>query len=875
MEIILFTLSLTAIVLDFTGALKNDSRQTVSSVHEIEALSGETIYLPCNVSTYDDDEVVLILWYRDGKSTPIYSVDIRGGYRKAAKRWSDDTMFGGRAYFILDKGPGALSIQDSKYSDSGIYRCRVDFLKAQTRNTKISLFIIGPADRILIRDDSNIERSTVVGPYTEGDVISLKCEVLGGKPLPQIHWYRDGNEINAKTNASPDEKDVWSVVILGPLGRDDLNSRIVCKALSHPRVPSIESVVQIDMNFTPLNIRLLGAHQPLSAGRRYDLLCQSAGSRPPAVITWWIDGIRLEKTTETTSSDGNQTTSTLSISFSKTDDGKLLTCKAYNHAIPSEPLEDGWKLDIQYIPEAYVRLGTSLISSAIREGTDVYFDCLVTAHPPVYKVEWQHNDKSLPRNVSQGVIVSNYSLVLQGVSKSTAGNYTCVGFNSEGEGTSAPFSLNILYAPTCLPNQPRIYGVAKQEDAKIRCSVDSNPPDVEFSWTFNNSAESIDVAANHISRAGTTSVVTYTPMTELDYGTLLCIATNKIGTQRTPCVFHIIAAGRPDQVHNCSLTNISMTSLTVTCIDGFNGGLPQLFILELIDSQTSEIRANITSTTPRFTVSTLLPGGTYTLLMYAFNSKGRSDPTVLTAAMLKMPEKQLTSEPDMGLFIFPAKNMQTDYLVSPMISLTVGLTLAVMVAGLAVVLALRIPCNNSRHWQKEFRNERANRNISPGQSDKSLESKEADDNEIDEKNPDVVPELDDPSDKNVSSYMYSHSIAHCTLPRLPNQQLLSNFGGSVPGAFPSLHQLALQAPVDIQPRMDAFTTSNNSPLHNSNVCDVNETPDIQYISQQPPQRNRKLLEIESNTVHILKPTGLLHKEIAFQTPFMIKRESNV
>lgn len=52
---------------------------------------------------------------------------------------------------------------------------------------------------------------------------------------------------------------------------------------------------------TPLNIRLLGAHQPLSAGKRYDLLCQSAGSRPPAVITWFRDGQRLEKTTETVS----------------------------------------------------------------------------------------------------------------------------------------------------------------------------------------------------------------------------------------------------------------------------------------------------------------------------------------------------------------------------------------------------------------------------------------------------------------------------------------------------------------------------------------------------------------------------------------------
>lgn len=45
-------------------------------------------------------------------------------------------------------------------------------------------------------------------------------------------------------------------------------------------------------------------------------------------------------------------------------------------------------------------------------------------------------------------------------------------------------------------------------------------------------------------KVGTSSVVSYTPMTELDYGTLLCVATNRIGKQRQACVFHIIAAGR-------------------------------------------------------------------------------------------------------------------------------------------------------------------------------------------------------------------------------------------------------------------------------------------------------------------------------------------
>lgn len=42
---------------------------------------------------------------------------------------------------------------------------------------------------------------------------------------------------------------------------------------------------------------------------------------------------------------------------------------------------------------------------------------------------------------------------------------------------------------------------------------------------------------------GTAAIVQYSPMTELDYGTLLCSATNKIGKQKHPCIFHIIAAG--------------------------------------------------------------------------------------------------------------------------------------------------------------------------------------------------------------------------------------------------------------------------------------------------------------------------------------------
>ncbi|XP_059218343.1 protein turtle [Stomoxys calcitrans] len=901
----------------------------------IEAISGETIYLPCNVSINEGDEVVLILWYREDRGTPIYSVDIREGVKKSIKRWSDENIFGERAYFILDKEPGTLSIQSTMYTDSGTYRCRVDFLKAQTRNSKIIVTVIDPPDKVTIWDDAGIERSTVVGPYSEGDIITLKCAAFGGIPLPQIIWLRDDNKLESQMNFVPGNNFVESEVTLGPLKRSDLNSRISCRASNHPRATPIEAVVQVDMNFSPLDIRLLGSYQSLSAGRRYDLLCQSAGSRPPAVITWWLDGIRMEKTTETTSSDGNQTTSTLSISFSKNDAGKLLTCKAYNHAVPSEPLEDGWKLDIQYVPEAFVQLGTSLDPNTIREGSDVYFDCFVAAHPPVFRIEWRHNGMPLPRNISQGVIISNHSLVLQGVTRTTAGNYSCVGFNGEGEGISPSFSLNILYAPTCSPNQTRIYGVAKQEDAKIKCSVDANPPEVDFSWTFNNSAESIDVATNHISRMGTSSTVTYTPVTELDYGTLLCTAANKIGKQRIPCVFHIIAAGRPDQVHNCTLTNISMTSLTVTCSDGFNGGLPQFFILELIDANTNDLKANITSTVPRFTVSTLSPGGVYSLSVYAFNSKGRSDPTVLNAAMLRMPEKQLTLD--------PGNKSRSDFFVSPMISLTFGLTLTIFVAGLAVVLALRIPCNSKKRHQKEFCHEHNTRSDSPNPSEKSTEGKDIDVND-EEKNPDVVPETTDSDvqincanrtqhisiiessrspnkdlssnnqqpqqytigsasnslrsigyctlrngahassaignlSMNINQQQYGNQVSQYTLPR--HQHIWSNYNNMMSGGrynhpITTIHQQSLPSTVNPS-QLSYFTESvvpaTISPIPNSTMSPLMRTLHLQQLSQKQSQQPKICIEGGQSSILTMDPSSLSDDEINVQTPLMVKRGS--
>lgn len=106
---------------------------------------------------------------------------------------------------------------------------------------------------------------------------------------------------------------------------------------------------------------------------------------------------------------------------------------------------------------------------------------------------------------------------------------------------------------------------------------------------------------------------------------------------------YVIYAGRPDGLENCSVVNQTAASLIVRCEPGFDGGLNQKFVMEVYDRQSQSLVGNVTADGPAFTVGGLASGLGFDVSVYAYNSRGPSDPVQLHAYTLKSAEKRTGS----------------------------------------------------------------------------------------------------------------------------------------------------------------------------------------------------------------------------------------
>lgn len=430
-----------------TGAVTKIADDEIVTGFSIEAVAGGAATLPCDVSPpVPEDTVHLVIWYKDTVESPIYSIDARETSIEDGKHWSDPAVLGNRAQFKMVELPTRLTIQRIRESDAGMYRCRVDFKKSPTRNTKVNLTVIVPPERLSVLDEQgNHIQHYILGPYDEGVSVDITCIASGGRPLPRVTWWQESTLLDESYEILP-ERRVRNILHIDRLERRHLNTVFTCQASNNNFVAPISSAVTLDINLQPLWVRLLGENRPFSADQTYQVTCEVVGGRPFPIISWWKDSLSLRTTKESMSDDANITVSTLTFVPSVEDSGKVLTCRAAASHSTGAVTEDSWILNVFHLPLVSLELAGSVNESNVQEGVDVYLECNIQSNPWVYRVTWKHNGKTLFSNASAGTVISNQSLFLQSVTRSHAGTYTCIGSNQEGDGESNPLFLDVKYS---------------------------------------------------------------------------------------------------------------------------------------------------------------------------------------------------------------------------------------------------------------------------------------------------------------------------------------------------------------------------------------------------------------------------------------------
>lgn len=107
-----------------------------------------------------------------------------------------------------------------------------------------------------------------------------------------------------------------------------------------------------------------------------------------------------------------------------------------------------------------------------------------------------------------------------------------------------------LDTPACRNDKPVIVGVSKGERVSIKCELDADPEDVTFQWHLAASGQMMPLPSSRYTNKGATSIIHYSPTSNLDYGSLFCRGTNSVGAQMTAqsCVFQVVAAGKSAKI---------------------------------------------------------------------------------------------------------------------------------------------------------------------------------------------------------------------------------------------------------------------------------------------------------------------------------------
>ncbi|KPJ18060.1 Nephrin [Papilio machaon] len=540
-----------------------------------EALENGESTLSCDSSPDTaEDEIMLLVWYKDNES--IYSYDARVG-----TEWCNIGFnASGRVIANMSSNPTTLTITALRDDDQALYHCRVEFLLSPTRNTGVNLTVIVLPSEPFFLDELGNTVTNKTRPYYEGDTLVLTCLVIGGRPPPKITWYSGDILVDASYSVS-DIPNVRQNELYLPLTRDNADT-LSCRATNTHLVKPLKANLLIELYLPANNVTVEWIQETtngnIRSGDTVIVQCIAYGSYPIPDITWFLNHKSLSHHSNQTWNETLQAvTSRIALTPTRVDNNATLTCEAKNPVMPAgrNSKSASVSLNVTFGPVVHVTRFEDEKNEVIELDT-LILKCKVEANPPASKLFWYYNDIEIKDGI-RGIRVSSNALVIDEVSRSDSGRYSCAARNNIGETKASPINISVLYPPACTK-----LGIVLKKETFI-CNVKGLPTPDTYFWHINQ----VDYDAQHLTTGSNTLSLEQVAGPFSESLNVSCEADNGIASQDKSCN-RVIRIGhlKPQQPQQCDLA-FEYKEFQIRCLPVENATYYELSLWRLSTTNTS------------------------------------------------------------------------------------------------------------------------------------------------------------------------------------------------------------------------------------------------------------------------------------------------
>uniref|UniRef100_A0A8C3XG01 Contactin-2 n=1 Tax=Cyanoderma ruficeps TaxID=181631 RepID=A0A8C3XG01_9PASS len=515
---------------------------------------------------------------------------------------------------FISQTTGNLYIAKTEASDTGNYSCfatsHIDFI-TKSVFSKFSHLSLAAED--VRQFPPSIKARFPVDTYAlTGQAVTLECFAFGN-PVPRIKWRKlDGPQSSKWIGSEPllqiqqagfEDEGTYECEAENAKGRDTHQGRIIIHA--QPEWLDVISDTEADI------------------GSDLRWSCVASG-KPRPTVRWLRDGQPLTSQNRIEVRGGE-----LRFSRLVQEDSGMYQCVAENkHGTVYASAE----LTVQALAPDFRLNPVKRLIPAARSGK-VIIPCQPRAAPKA-TVLWTKGTELLV-NSSRVTITADGTLILQNISKSDEGKYTCFAENPMGKANSTGI-LSVRDA-TKITLAPSSADINVGENLTLQCHASHDPTmDLTFTWSLDDFPIDFDKSEGHYRRASAKEAIGDLSISNAQLrhsGRYTCTAQTVVDSASESATLTV--RGPPGPPGGVVVRDIGDTSVQLSWSRGFDNHSPiARYLIEartLLSSQWKQMRTNpvnIEGNAETAQVVNLIPWMDYEFRVLASNILGIGEPSL-------------------------------------------------------------------------------------------------------------------------------------------------------------------------------------------------------------------------------------------------------